>query len=407
MKPWIALLLLAPAVLADLAGEVGRAFRAEEPSQRLALLGEAEKRIDSADEKERNRAAAAVEKGLKTEFSPDVRAAALEFLLDLRTERAMDRAVAAAVDPDEKVRARLRALVIGRADGRLQEAILRALREDESWRMRCAMVELLLAAGRAGCAEALRGTLADPHPAVAAAAAEALERLTGGACGLDAEAWSRYLAAWKERKPPAPGETRTTAEATAPGERYAGPIRGVVPTLYTIPIRAKINVFVVDMSSSMRQGVRSSHLAELKRALMGLPGDSAFNVLCFDQRMFFLTEAKSLLPATAEGKAELERFLGTLPSGDKTDVRRSVASGLAMIREALERDPKARADLFLLTDGVETVQSMNDSHVEAQFMRLPAGRCHVHLVALGQSVTSTLRSLVDRSGGSYVQPPAR
>ncbi|MGH7163005.1 MAG: vWA domain-containing protein, partial [Planctomycetota bacterium] len=249
--------------------------------------------------------------------------------------------------------------------------------------------------------------LADPHPAVASRAAEALERLTGGTHGLDADAWRRHFAQAAPRPRDPEDETRTVADGHEKAKLKAGPIEGLIPTLYTIPIRAKRAIFVVDMSSSMRQGARSTHLDELKRALLSLPSDVLFNVLCFDQRMFFFTQAKSLVPATAERKAELERWVDTLPAGENTDVKRSVASGLAMLREALEADVQAAGELFLLTDGRETVQTMSDAHVESQFAKLPAGRCKVHVVSLGRHGTPALKLLADRTGGTYVETPAR
>ena len=148
------------------------------------------------------------------------------------------------------------------------------------------------------------------------------------------------------------------------------------------------------------------HFTELKRALFGLPSDVRFNILCFDQRMFFFTgagRAKELVPATTANKARCERWINDLPAGEKTDVNRSVAAGLAMLREALVRDPRSRAELFILTDGRETARTTSLKVVQAQYNKLPTNRCQVHVISLGGRGTPSLRVLADGSGGRFVE----
>jgi hypothetical protein len=296
-------------------------------------------------------------------------------------------------------------LVRDHADPMLHEAIVRCLKEDASWRMRAAMVDLLLAGARASARPALLEALSDEHPGVAARAAEALFRLTGQPLGLDRAKWEAHFA--KEDAPAkGPNERRTTAEDRKV-KVFDGPVEGIRPTLYTVPVVEKRVIFVVDMSSSMSKTSRSDHFTELKRVLFSLPSDVHFNILCFDQRLFFFAKAKSLVPATTEQKAEAERWVNDLPAGQRTDVSQSVATGLAMLKEALAADEAARAELFLLTDGQETVTTTAQSAVERQFERLAPGRCKVHVIALGRLGTPALKTLAERSGGQYVEAPAR
>jgi len=401
----LALAVAAPAARAGLAADVGKALREKESAQRVASLAAASGAVAGADRAERDRAAAAVEKALVTEIDPAVRVAAVDLLRALRTERALDRVVAAAVDPVEAVREHLKTLLRERADPALFQAVVRALEEDASWRMRAAMAQLLLGASRRSSLPPLVEALADPHPAVVAAAAEALERLTGQALGADAAAWRRYFEEDAARRRPDGSETRTVAD-DAILDRYAGPLRGLRPFLYNVPITAKRVIFVVDMSSSLRDGTRSGHFDELKRALFSLPSDVELNVLCFDQRLFFFVSAKSLTGMSLDGKGELEEWFDNLPAGDRTDVSRSVASGLAMLREAI--GDAHEGELFILTDGRETVTTMPAEAIEAQFEKLPEGRCRVHVIALGgRGTPPILRRLSERSGGRYEEVPAR
>lgn len=386
--------------------DVKRAFKRDDPAERSAGLRAARAGVGQADRKERNRAAAAVEKALKKEPAPDVRKAALDLLLALRTERSLDRLIVGVLDRDEAVVAHVHAIVRDHADPALHRAIVRALKEDASWRFRASMVDLLLTGAREAALPPLRAALADPHPGVAARAAEALERLTSQAFGLDEAKWREYFASRKPKESK-PGERRTTAEQRKVEDVYEGPIRGLLPTLYTVPIVRKRVIFVVDMSSSMHKTSRSSHFTELKRAIFGLPSDVFFNVLCFDQRMFFFTKAKSLAPATSANKAAVERWMNDLPAGQRTDVHQSVAAGLAMLHEALKADAAAQAELFILTDGHETAKTTSLRVVEAQYQRLPRDRCRVHLVALGRQGTPVLRTLAQQSGGMFVEVPGR
>lgn len=404
MRALPAFLLLAAAASADLASDVQRAFRAEEPAERAVGLSQVGAAAGVADVKERNRAAAEVEKALKGEVVPAVRMAAFELLLALRTDRSLDRLVAGALDPSEEARAHVFGIVRDHGDPMLHEAIVRALKEDASWRMRAAMVDLLLSGARVRARGPLLDALGDEHPGVRARAAEALFRLTGQALGLDREKWEAYFA--KADPPPKDGERRTTAEERVV-KLHAGPVRGIWPAFYTIPVLEKRVIFVVDMSSSMAKTARSEHFLELKQAIFSLPSDVQFNILCFDQRRFFFTKAKSLVSATTEAKAEAERWLNDLPAGDRTDVNGAVTTGLAMLNEALMADAEARAELFLLTDGQETAATTARSAVERQFEKLAEGRCRVHLIALGRGGTPALKTLADRSGGKYVEVPAR
>jgi hypothetical protein len=398
------LLLLAAAARGELAEEIGRAFRAKDAAQRAVALREARALVATADARERAGAASALSRGLGSEDVPSVRIAACDLLLELRTERALDRLVVGAIDPHAEVREHVRGIVRGHADPMLLDAVARTLREDASWRLRSAMVELLLAGARPASRRALLEALSDPHPAVAAQAAEALERLTGKAFGPDRAKWEEWLA--RPARGPAEGERKETVTTTedAPVTLKEGPILGLVPKLYTVPVGRKNVIFVVDISGSMRVGARSAHLEELKRALFGLASDVRFNVLCFDQRLFFFQEAKSLVPANAHNKGEVERWMDELPAGQKTDVKRSVAAGLAMLKEALLEDPQAEAELFLLTDGRETAaQSTSLSAIESQYRKIPVERCRIHVIALGRHGTPELKVFAERTGGRYVE----
>ena len=233
--------------------------------------------------------------------------------------------------------------------------------------------------------------------------------MTGQPFGPDRARWEAFFKREAEKKAARtrPGERRTVARLPQKLKLFTGPVRGLQPTLYTIPVREKRVIFVVDMSSSMRRVARSSHFKELKQALFGLASDVSFNLLFFDQRLFFFAKAKSLVPATTANKAAAERWIDDLPAGERTDVGRSAVTGLAMLREALQASPSVRAELFILTDGVETAKTTSLRALQAQYAKLPVNRCRIHLVALGRRGTPALRGLAEASGGRYVEALSR
>lgn len=402
MRSLAILLILVGTARADLRADVARAYKPDDPDERVTRLSLARGKVGAADRKLRNRAAREIEKGLKKERHPDVKCASYDLLLALRTERSLDRLVVGVLDRDEQVRRHVHGIVRDYADPMLFQAVTRTLEEDESWRLRAAMVDLLVSGSRERGKPVLLRTLADPHAAVRARAAEGLERMTGQSFGLDAEKWKAWFRA-QAPKPRKDGETRTVAGGKRKVKQYEGPIRGLQPNLYGVPITRKRLIFVVDMSGSMKKGRRSTHLTALKEAIYGLPSDCRFNVLCFDQRLFFYAKAKSLVPADTVHKDGLARWLDALPAGQKTDVNKSVVTGLAMLKEALAENESVKAELFLLTDGRETARTTSVRMIEAQYQRLPQERCAIHVIALGKKGTLTLKALADGSGGRYAE----
>ena len=390
---------------ADPARDVARAFKSDDPDERVKRLREGHSAIPDADRKARNKAASAIAKALKKERHPGVRNAAYDYLLALRTERSFDRLAAGVLDNSEACSAHVHMIVRDRADPMLFQAIVRTLEQDESWRFRAAMVDLLVTGSRERGKPVLLRTLKDPHPAVASRAAEGLERMTGRPFGLDEAKWRAYFAKVAEEKPDKytrTGETRTVADSHRKVKSYKGPVRGLEPLLYTVPITRKRLIFVVDMSGSMGKGKRKTHFTRLKQAIYGLPSDVKFNVLCFDQRLFFYAKAKQLVPATTRHKDAVARWMDALPAGQSTDVNRSVVTGLAMLRQALAADDAVKGELFILTDGRETARSTSIRMVETQFQRLPADRCVVHVIALGRASTPLLKAVALGSGGRFV-----
>src|SRR6185503_20076631 len=102
------------------------------------------------------------------------------------------------------------------ARGGMLAAATRLLAEDDSPTFRAEIALLLGRRRRVDAVPALLAHLADPHPRVAAAAAEALEAISGKPLGYDALAWKAWWASQAGApSPPGMGEV-VTKEPEAP-----------------------------------------------------------------------------------------------------------------------------------------------------------------------------------------------
>jgi len=164
-------LVLAVTARADLASTLQRTLKRPDAGARVAGLQDARAELLGTDRRGRNKAAATLSKALHREPDPRVRRAVFDFLLLLRTERALDLLVAGVLDRNPAVAAHVHALVRDHADPMLHDAIVRALGTDESWRFRARLVDLLLSGAREAAKAPLVDALSDAHPAVRAHAA--------------------------------------------------------------------------------------------------------------------------------------------------------------------------------------------------------------------------------------------
>jgi hypothetical protein len=144
------------------------------------------------------------------------------------------------------------------------------------------------------------------------------------------DAWRAW---WKEHQEgfefPARAERGTAAPALpAGGSSY-----------YGLPIYARRMVFVLDTSGSMEGPRLSGAKRELMRAISGLPGDTAFGIVVFNDRV--VTWQKGLMPATLGAKQAAGRFVAGLRAGGKTVTYDALEAALRFDAEAI----------YLLSDG--------------------------------------------------------
>jgi hypothetical protein len=387
------------------------AVKVEAPEARAAEVRAASRALARAPDALRRKAAIALRKALESDPSSPVRREVVRALSRLRDEAAWIPVLHAAVadrDPEVVLAAR-RAVSTSGAD--VVPVVSRLAKEDEDPAFRAEMLLLLGTRRKAdAAADALVAALGDDHPRVVAAAAEALEAVSGEPLGTDAAAWKAWLARRPAPEPSPEGETVTVETPLDPEPPPpAPPPRGLVPTFFGLPLDAKDVVFVLDVSGSVGEAGFAKAKGELLRAVEGLASDVRFGALFFDEQVRFWRP--DLVRASPVAKGELALFLRGVPRGKRTDVTTALNAGLQILRtRSRERREGGEATgtpvtMVLVSDGVETVRGTPLDTVADKLERLALEDAVVHCVVLGGKDSALMAAVARRTGGRYLVAP--
>jgi hypothetical protein len=198
--------------------------------------------------------------------------------------------------------------------------------------------------------------------------------------------------------PPDPrDEARILAEdAQIPREQVpTGPIAELSLFGSKPPAQGRSFVFVIDRSSSMGSaglGAIEAAAKELAARIHKLTQEHTFQVVAYNEATTRFT-GRQLVPATAENKAKLVKYIAQLSAGGQTEHRYGLLAGLRLKPDVI----------FLLTDGGDPPLSPAD----LQFIRQQAGqRTSIHCVHFGRGPKpespSFLEKLAKDNRGSYV-----
>lgn len=141
----------------------------------------------------------------------------------------------------------------------------------------------------------------------------------------------------------APGKRKGTGRNTGTGVKQP---KRQWPQFFGVEIVAQKIVFVLDVSSSMRDtgGHSETRLARLKkeldRMIDSLPPETEFTVICFNSKVTKLSG--SLLPATSGNKSRAKSFFARTEPAAETWTDRALEAAFAV--------PNVRT-IFLLSDG--------------------------------------------------------
>lgn len=164
-----------------------------------------------------------------------------------------------------------------------------------------------------------------------------------------------------------------------------------------VPIQGRRVVFVVDRSSSMRGDRFDATRGELRRAILGLPGDASFGVVMFSAappsggRGFVVMPPGRLSRASPASKRAAQTWL----SGVSID-EAGGSQAVPAMREALRMGADT---VFLLSDG-----GLDDGDALEEVLRAgnTAGRTRIHVIALQNPAGERLmRRLAADHGGTF------
>jgi hypothetical protein len=205
--------------------------------------------------------------------------------------------------------------------------------------------------------------------------------------------------------PAAASASGAASSVAPPPPAQAPPVPPAGPSsvsVFTVTVPTSRLVYLVDVSGSMfdlldPQGRESRFQAatdEVRRSIRLLPPDVSFNVVLFADHPVAM--APEPVPATPEGKARAEAFLGRIPDlGGGTDF-------VAGLRAALGMGPDS---IFLLTDGGANEpdwQLLRDVGKLEQAAPAPSRLYAFGMVPrLDDEGDRTLLKLCRQSGGTY------
>jgi HEAT repeat protein len=398
----------APAHAAESVSEsLKHSLKDAKPEARVSAVEEVARTAGAAPADERRRVALILRKTLEADPAPTVRVAAVHALSRLDDEAAWVPVLVAAISSrDDAVRAAaVEAVLTAKSD--VVPVARKLLHEDSDPTFRAETALLLGRRRRLDAAPALLDALADLHPRVSTAAAEALEAISGEAHGWDPVAWK----AWWERvrapaaPVPAMGDTVTREVGPPTVPPPPPPAKGLIPDLYGIPLRAKDLVFVIDTSGSIGAEGFETAKGELVRATERLASDVRFAALFFDETVR-LWHPEMVL-ATPEAKADLARFVRGIPRGKRTDVMTPLNAGLQILRKRTEARRAAGeaatepVTMIVVSDGQENLRSTPGDFVGDKLDQLDLAHCVVHAIVVGGKDNALMFALAKRAGGIY------
>ena len=393
----------------QLLGELKRGLKAEDLTERRRAVGEVGYMRAHLDEAQKRRATVLLRKAFDDEPDLETRQLMVRSLARLGSTASWVPVILAAFgDRDPAVRETAYLEVLG---GRrtLLDVVARLLEEDEDPTFRARLLLLLGDRRRHDAMPLLIERLGDEQPRVAAAAAEALEAISGQALGYDAALWSRWYARWEKAEA---ARVRSGAHHTVegdgepPAERPPPHVtRGLVPSFFGLRLAAKDIVFVIDVSGSVGAGGLQRVRTELVQAIERLGSDVHVAVLFFAEEMkLFKPE---LVLATPDIKGEIAYFLRGVAPGRKTDVFTPLHAGLALVRqrvaakEAAGEPFRMPVTLVVVSDGRNNVDNTPFEVVEDKLGRLDLQRTVVHAVVVGGEPDPLMLHLAKAGGGEF------
>ena len=410
----LVLLLPAPA---------GRAADASETAQealgalKRALRGDAEEAKRTAvidvgrlsghlDRREQLTVAKVLRKALAEEESSEIRRLMIRALARMSHEHAWIPVILASQeDRDPVVRAQARQEVLSGGSDEL-EAIGRIVRTETSVSFRAELLLLLRDRRKVDGVPLLLTGLEDEHRIVRAAAAEALEAVTGEALGYDLRAWRAWYEAWLKERPATAGPSVSTDGPVAEPPPYV--TRSLRPDFYGLPLTAKDLVFVIDISGSVGSGGVDRAKRQLADAVALLGTDVHIAALFFSDQVHMWKQG-AMVSASPRNKEDLIKFLRGLQPGKRTDVYSPLNAGLTILADRVRAKVEAKEPfrepvaMVTVSDGRDNMAAIPPRVVADKLSALDPTLTVLHAIVLGPKESPLMQALAQRGGGHYLR----
>ncbi len=404
----LGLLLLAPLARADdgaaLVGRLRAALDGGEAAARREAYVDVGRLGAHLSPAQARRAAVVLRQAYAFEADADLRRLVVRALARLKSTHAWIQVVLASQEErDPEVRAAARAEILGGGADFL--AVLgRLLAEEQSESFRAELLLLLGDRRRRDAVPLLLEALGERSPMLRAAAAEALEAISGEALGYDAKAWRAW---WEAAKAHAPAPDGGTVAPQGPVEEPPPHTpRGLHPRFLGLALTAKDIVFVVDVSGSVGPGGVERVRQRLADAVDLLASDVHVGALFFSETVTYWREG-AFVPATPRNKEDLRRFVRGVAPGRRTDVLTPLNAGLALLDRRVREKAEAREPfltpvaLVIVSDGQDNMAALPPGVVAERLERLDPARTVVHALVLGDKDSRLLYEAARMGSGHY------
>jgi HEAT repeat protein len=309
-------------------------------------------------------------------------------------------------DRDPAVRDQARREVLsGGAD--YLEVMEKILKEETSAAFRAELLLILRDRRRPDAAPLLIRYLEDRSRIVRAAAAEALEAVSGEALGYDAKRWKVWHARWLVARPEDGGGPSVSPEVRVE-EPPPHVTRSLHPKFYDLGLTSKDIVFVIDISGSVGAAGFGRAKRQLTDAVALLGSDVRIAALFFSDEVHMWKDGR-MVPASPANKEDLIKFLRGLKAGRKTDVYTPLNAGLRIVGKRIEAKLAAEevfrepVTMITVSDGKDNVAAVPPRVVADKLDRLDPRYAVLHSVVVGEKDSPLMHAIARLGGGHYLR----
>jgi len=349
-------------------------------------------------------------KGLDEDGVTEVRRLMIRALARMTHEHAWIPVILSSqADRDPQVRKQARQEVLSGGADELA-ALRRILATETSAAFRAALLLILRDRRKADAAPILLERLRDKSRIVRAAAAEALEAISGKPFGYDERKWKAWHVAWLASRPKETGPSVGTGGRVEEPPPYV--TRSLHPAFYGLRLTSKDIVFVVDISGSVGSGGVARAKRKLIDAVESLGSDVHISALFFSDEVHMWKKGV-MVRASPTNKEDLGKFLRGLAPGRRTDVYSPINAGLKILERRVQAKRTANevfrepVTMITVSDGRDNMAAMPPRIIADKLDRLDPATSVLHCVVLGARESPLMAALARLGGGHYLRAEKR